>query len=99
MNNNETLNQAQAVQSLKSTEVIRNDYVRGQFISVYNAIWKEGGEAAYRTRGHVLQQPTPRQRTPACMHRHVRLLCLHRPCRARAHARTGFAVIVLPPSP
>ena len=42
MNNSETLSQAQAIQSLKSTEVIRNDYVRGQFISVYNAIWKIG---------------------------------------------------------
>ena len=27
MNNNETLNQAQIIQSLKATDVIRNDYV------------------------------------------------------------------------
>ena len=47
MDNQETLNQAQAIQSLKATDVIRNDYVRQQFINVYNAIWKEGGEAAY----------------------------------------------------
>lgn len=47
MNNNETLNQAQIIQSLKATDVIRNDYVRQQFINVYNAIWKDGGEGAY----------------------------------------------------
>ena len=47
MNNNETLNQAAAIQSLKPTDVIRNDYVRSQFISVDHAIWKEGGEGAY----------------------------------------------------
>lgn len=47
MNNQETLNQAQVIQSLKASDVIRNDYVRQQFISVYNAIWKEGGEGAY----------------------------------------------------
>lgn len=47
MNNQETLNQARIIQSLKATEVVRNDYVRQQFINVYNAIWKEGGEAAY----------------------------------------------------
>ena len=47
MDNQETLNQAQAIQSLKATDVIRNDYVRQQFVAVYNAIWKEGGEGAY----------------------------------------------------
>lgn len=47
MNNQETLNQAHLIQSLKATDVIRNDYVRRQFITVYNAIWKDGGEAAY----------------------------------------------------
>ena len=47
MNNQETLNQAQVIQSLKASDVIRNDYVRQQFINVYNAIWKEGGEGAY----------------------------------------------------
>ena len=47
MNNQETLNQALAIQSLKATDVVRNDYVRQQFINVYNAIWKEGGEGAY----------------------------------------------------
>jgi recombinational DNA repair protein RecT len=47
MNNQETLNQAHIIQSLKATDVIRNEYVRQQFINVYNAIWKEGGEGAY----------------------------------------------------
>lgn len=67
MNNNETLNQAQAIQSLKSTEVIRNDYVRGQFISVYNAIWKEGGEAAYeREAMYFNNQIRDNERLRAC---------------------------------
>ena len=44
---NETLNQAQAIGQLKATEVVRNEYVRQQFISVWNAIWKDGGEGAY----------------------------------------------------
>lgn len=47
MNNQETLNQAHIIASLKASDVIRNDYVRQQFINVYNAIWKEGGEGAY----------------------------------------------------
>ena len=47
MNNQETLNLAHIIQSLKASDVIRNDYVRQQFINVYNAIWKEGGEGAY----------------------------------------------------
>lgn len=47
MNNQETLNQAHIIQSLKATEVVRNDYVRQQFINVYNTIWKDGGEVAY----------------------------------------------------
>ena len=44
---NETLNQAQAIGRLKAMEVVRNEYVRQQFVSVWNAIWKEGGEGAY----------------------------------------------------
>ena len=47
MNNQETLNQARIISSLKATDVIRNDYVRSQFINVYNAIWKDGGEGVY----------------------------------------------------
>lgn len=43
----ETINQAKLLQSLKSTDVVRNEYVRTQFISVYDMIWKQGGEAAY----------------------------------------------------
>ncbi len=38
---------AKELQSMKATEVIRNERVRNQFINVYNSIWKEGGEAAY----------------------------------------------------
>ena len=29
---------------MKAIDVIRNERVRNQFISVYNSIWKEGGE-------------------------------------------------------
>lgn len=47
MNNQETLSQAAAIQQLRASDVIRNDYVRAQFIAIWNAIWKEGGEAAY----------------------------------------------------
>lgn len=32
---------------MKATDVIRNEHVRNQFISVYDSIWKEGGEQAY----------------------------------------------------
>ncbi|PDP60174.1 recombinase RecT [Prevotella intermedia] len=43
----ETINQAKLLQSLKSTDVVRNEYVRTQFINVYDMIWKQGGEAAF----------------------------------------------------
>ncbi len=45
MNNALTL--AQELQATKATDVIRNERVRSQFISVYNSIWKEGGEQVY----------------------------------------------------
>lgn len=38
---------ARELQQMKATDVIRNESVRGQFINVYNSIWKEGGEQAY----------------------------------------------------
>lgn len=38
---------ANELQSMKATDVIRNERVRNQFISVYNSIWKEGGEQVY----------------------------------------------------
>lgn len=41
------LSLAKELQSMKATEVIRNERVRSQFINVYNSIWKEGGEQAY----------------------------------------------------
>lgn len=47
MSNQETLNQARELQAMKATDVVRNDYVRQQFINVYNAIWKDGGEGVY----------------------------------------------------
>ena len=38
---------AKELQSMKATDVIRNERVRNQFINVYNSIWKEGGEQVY----------------------------------------------------
>ena len=43
----DALSFAQELQQMKATDVIRNERVRNQFISVYNSIWKEGGEEAY----------------------------------------------------
>ena len=41
------LSLAKELQSMKAIDVVRNERVRSQFISVYNSIWKEGGEQAY----------------------------------------------------
>lgn len=41
------LNFATELQSMRATDVIRNEKVRNQFINVYNSIWKDGGEQAY----------------------------------------------------
>lgn len=38
---------AKELQTMKATDVIRNERVRDQFINVYNSIWKEGGENVY----------------------------------------------------
>lgn len=38
---------AKELQSMRSTDVIRAERVRNQFIDVYNSIWKEGGEQVY----------------------------------------------------
>ena len=43
----DALSFAQELQQMKATDVIRNERVRNQFISVYNSIWKEGGEQVY----------------------------------------------------
>ena len=43
----EALSLAKELQTMKAVDVIRNERVRNQFISVYNSIWKEGGEQAY----------------------------------------------------
>lgn len=44
---NNTLSFAQELQSIKATDVVRNERVRSQFINIYNSIWGEGGEQAY----------------------------------------------------
>ena len=41
------INFAQELQSMRATDVIRNERVQSQFINVYNSIWKEGGEQVY----------------------------------------------------
>lgn len=38
---------AKELQSMRPTDVIRDERVKNQFISVYNSIWTEGGEAVY----------------------------------------------------
>lgn len=42
-----TRNFIEELQNMAATDVIRNERVREQFISVYNSIWQEGGESAY----------------------------------------------------
>lgn len=44
---NTAISLAKELQTMKATEVIRNERVRKQFIDVYNSVWKEGGEEAY----------------------------------------------------
>lgn len=41
------MNFAKDLQAMKATDVIRDERVRNQFISVYNSIWGEGGENVY----------------------------------------------------
>ncbi len=38
---------AKELQTMKATDVIRDERVRNQFIDVFNSIWKEGGEQVY----------------------------------------------------
>lgn len=38
---------AKELQQMQPTQVIRDEKVKAQFISVYNSIWGEGGESAY----------------------------------------------------
>lgn len=38
---------AKELQIMQPSQVIRDERVKAQFISVYNSIWREGGEAAY----------------------------------------------------
>lgn len=35
------------IKALKPSQVVRNEQVKQQFINVYNAVWREGGEQAY----------------------------------------------------
>lgn len=44
---NSEISLAKELQTMKATDVIRNERVRNQFINVYNSIWKEGGENVY----------------------------------------------------
>lgn len=44
---NNAISLAKELQTMKATDVIRNERVRNQFVSVYNSIWKDGGESAY----------------------------------------------------
>ena len=44
---NKEISLAKELQTMKATDVIRNERVRNQFINVYNSIWKEGGENVY----------------------------------------------------
>ena len=40
-------NMVETVKALKPNQIVRNELVRQQFINVYNAVWKEGGEQVY----------------------------------------------------
>ena len=40
-------NMVDTIKALKASQVVRNDLVKQQFINVYNAVWREGGEQAY----------------------------------------------------
>lgn len=40
-------NMANTIMALKPSQVVRNELVKQQFINVYNAVWREGGEQAY----------------------------------------------------
>ncbi len=40
-------NMVETIKSLKPNQIVRNELVRQQFINVYNAVWKEGGEQVY----------------------------------------------------
>lgn len=40
-------NMVETIKALKPNQIVRNELVRQQFINVYNAVWKEGGEQVY----------------------------------------------------
>lgn len=45
--NEKALSLAKDLQTMKASDVIRDERVKAQFINTYNAIWKEGGEGTY----------------------------------------------------
>lgn len=58
---------AKELQQTKAIDVIRNERVRAQFISVYNSIWKEGGENVYEREAiYFNQQLRDKESLRAC---------------------------------
>lgn len=53
---NTAINFARELQTMKATDVIRDERVKTQFINIYNSIWKEGGEAAYEREAIYFKQ-------------------------------------------
>jgi hypothetical protein len=52
---NDAMKMAAEIGKLRAGEVVRNELVRQQFINVYNAIWKEGGESVYEREANHFQ--------------------------------------------
>lgn len=48
-------NMATTIMALKPSQVVRNELVKQQFINVYNAVWREGGEQAYEREAFYFQ--------------------------------------------
>ena len=44
------------LKQMTASDVVRNDRVREQFISVYNSIWQEGGENVYEREAIYVNQ-------------------------------------------
>lgn len=64
---NTAISLAKELQSMKATDVIRNERVRNQFIAVYNSVWKEGGEEAYEREAlYFNQQLREKETLRAC---------------------------------
>lgn len=64
---NQTLTLAKEIASMKAIDVIRHEVVRQQFIDVYNAIWKEGGDGVYeREANYFLTQMRANDKLRKC---------------------------------